>query len=737
MDGITWNGPVIVTRRETDGEADIVVENDFLRIVIAPGAGGAVTELTYKRGPEVTFIADKGAGVAGTGRFFVDAFQINDEGDCTLLTDVAFAAEIVEEGPDRVVITLVADLDGAHTGLRVERTFTVGRGECGFTLTRRVVYAGAGVARLWIGSASEQRPENWRKDLKLCAGTGEARRDLVALENQGGSIDWEIEDADVQWQLMGQYGIGVVARAAGVGPAAFRVRFPEIEGVPCQAQWLGGPTTIEPGESAESETAVLVYQGLREAGAMSAGRLAVSAYGQRAADPGDAFPVWGSVASPVRKTVTVGILTSYDDDATAPTSVSTRKVVLEPGLAVEVRGEAIADREGLLRFACSVRDEGAVASSDDRPVWIGDGSDTSDASAAVRRRYARRFPELHCSGSWADIGRTLAREGRVQPGEESADPADQLAKYRLLFPYYGEFLEGAARELNVPAEKLVTAKIVFGPQAPASGCMAFFLNGPDGPICAYTKERRSPDAMKGLGYARMAPERGYRHHLYTLGHGINEKGLCTGGASINTDGATGEAGRAKTKKWLADGNITAPMGRVMMLATCATVEEAIRYIENPRAPLDYRGNMLLVDRGGDAAVLQSYGVLHSIRRYTGPRDRLDVDAYPLAATNYTHANEEGLFGTPGTNWGDNANALLREWRIAKYIRELDGQVSLVDALRIMRSQSQPGGVCLNGWDNAAHLFANTSYVGHPATGDLYMTCGHPHEVHFERYRLDD
>ena len=238
---------------------------------------------------------------------------------------------------------------------------------------------------------------------------------------------------------------------------------------------------------------------------------------------------------------------------------------------------------------------------------------------------------------------------------------------------------------------------------------------------------------------KMLPATGYKFHMYTLGgwsfgYGINEKGLCTGGATINCDAATDRAGKALTKQWLAEGKVAAPLGVLMMLTSCATVDEAVRFIDNPDAPFSFTGNMLIVDRNGDAAVLQSVGIKHSIRRYQGPKDRLDVGAPVFAATNYAHPNKAGEF-KPGSNWCWYANALLREWRVGRFIKELNGQVALKDCFWLMRTQNQPGGVAQSGFDNVGHLNTTCSYIAHPRTADLYLTNGHPLRTHYHHYRL--
>ncbi|MEO7651466.1 MAG: hypothetical protein ABIZ80_13455, partial [Bryobacteraceae bacterium] len=46
----------------------VVLENAYVRATVDPAHGGAVTSLVYKKGISFPYIAERGAGIAATGR---------------------------------------------------------------------------------------------------------------------------------------------------------------------------------------------------------------------------------------------------------------------------------------------------------------------------------------------------------------------------------------------------------------------------------------------------------------------------------------------------------------------------------------------------------------------------------------------------------------------------------------------------------------------------------------------
>ena len=724
------DGPVGVMQ-EKDG---VVIENDFVRIGLA-SLGGAVTRMVCKQAVSLPFIEDKGARIAATGRFFTDDAAA-----------VAFDTELVEKGPDRVVVRMKAKVDAL--GLAAERTLTLGRGESGFTLTRAFRNEGDAAVTLKPGAALHQQAEPWRTDLRLYMGNGPQHKWIFGPYNAGAPQTWTWKTADVQWQMLSQYGVGVVAHTAAGGPVDFSVHYPKKPGVPFDATWQAAPVIIEPGKAFTLTTRVLICEGMREVFApLPESRVLAAAYMCTGARPGEELPAFGVAVSAERRTVTLGIERYHypEKGSEKPVTLTTREVTLEPGKAVEFHHLLSMEDLRLGYVTCFVEQDGKRLAAGGCRAWIGsDPEKMAGEAKGALARYLRKMPELHYKGTWQEIGAKLAEEGKIKPGKTRANAAEILTLYETEFPYYADILKGAATQLKTTPEKLAAAELGDGRlfasalSTVSAGCMAFYLNGPDGPICAYSKER-SGSSVRGQGYMKMLPATGYRFHMYTLGgwsfgYGVNEKGLATGGATINCDDVTDKAGKALTKAWTDKGNVVAPLGALMMLASCATVEEAVAFIDNPKAPFSFTGNMLIVDAAGNAAALQSVGIKHMIRRYAGPKDRMDPALPTFASTNYTHPNEAGEY-KPGKNWAWHANALLREWRVNRFVTALGGQVALKDCFWIMRSQNQPGGVCQNGFDNVGHLNTTCSFIAHPRTRELWLTNGNPSQTHYEHYKL--
>jgi hypothetical protein len=144
------------------------------------------------------------------------------------------------------------------------------------------------------------------------------------------------------------------------------------------------------------------------------------------------------------------------------------------------------------------------------------------------------------------------------------------------------------------------------------------------------------------------------------------------------------------------------------------------------APFEFTGNMLLVDRAGNAAVLESVGIFHQVRRPDGQG--------VFAAGNYAHERKDGLF-RPGANWGWAANTMLRERFLDRVVAEKKGRVGLRDAFRIIETHAQPGGMCQHVTDNPGLLYSSTSYLAVARTSELYISSGPPCTVHYEHYTL--
>jgi len=746
------DGPVLVQQAAPQG--DFVIENDFVRAVVSPAQGGAITEVRYKKALALPQIVERGGGIAATGKYFIDIAAPSPAPKSApsgaewfvSLGDTAYRADVLDKGPDQAKVKLVADAARIAPGFAVERIVTLARSESALRITQTFTNNGLQVISFQPGSRFEQRAEPWRTDLRLWLGDSRSHRWLFGPYNQDkdgkkGPEVLKTQNPEVQWQTLSQYGVGLIARTGTLaGPVQCAAHYPPGEGVPLNVHWLAPMVNLEPGKSISIETFILVQEGMREIMTLTGEGMAATAYAQTCADPGEKFPVFGVLVSATRRTVDAVLEQNLPNKPRQV--IATRSIMLEPGKAVEFRGEASSSEKGSLALTCSALEQGKVLCAGGARTWVLDGpGGDQDEPAQVRKRYMLKLPEFHYQGSWMEIGRQMAEKGQLKkPGTPRANAAQALAFYRQHFPYYADMLAGAAQYYNVPVEQMVAAEFPEPASATSvTACMAVYFNGPDGPMIGFSKERSS-SSIGGLTYVKIKPDKGYRFHYYLGNYGVNEAGLATGGATIVTDKATEDAGNQMTREWRAAGKFTAPMGGPMLLATCATVEEAIRFIENPNAPMDFTGNMLIVDKEGNAAVLQSQGIMHHIRRYTGPKDRMDPDAYVFTATNYAHPNERGLF-KPGAEtaqkWQWHYNALIREWRVGQFVRELGGQVSLKDLFWIMRTQNQPGGVAQHIWDNVGRLYTTTSFIAVTRTGDLYLTAGSPWYVHYERYRLAD
>ncbi|HLF95151.1 MAG TPA: hypothetical protein VJB14_16915, partial [Planctomycetota bacterium] len=399
-------------------------------------------------------------------------------------------------------------------------------------------------------------------------------------------------------------------------------------------------------------------------------------------------------------------------------------VELEPGRGKSVSFEVLPAKKGTLTveavlvdgagFALATGSAAAVIDGEKEPAWTA---------------WSRMIPSATYRGTWAEIGAQLAKAGRLKARVADAKAVDRLAFYARKFPLHEQLIRGAAEALKVKPEDLARAES----GAPAEACMNVLFDGPDGPINAFSKER-SGSGLGGLAYMKVLPDKGYAYHVYecgtwTNGYGVNSEGLSTSGASINCDAATTDAGRRETQAWKAAGGLTAPLGSHMMLATCRTVEEAVAFIEDKEAPFDFEGNMLIVDRAGNGARLESVGIKRQIHRYDAKRDRFFISG------NYPHESADGLFKI-GSDWGWAANTMRRERRLEEQGGATLGRHSLADATALMETHG-PGGMCQHVHDNIGRLFTSTSFLAVTRTGDLWLSHGPPCRTRYVAFRLRD
>src|SRR5581483_5837960 len=306
-----------------------------------------------------------------------------------------------------------------------------------------------------------------------------------------------------------------------------------------------------------------------------------------------------------------------------------------------------------------------------------------DSSNEIWKTYSSRMPEESYRGSWQAIGEQLAHNAghigapssvRISTRPEPGSTAD-LSFYRKRFPYYTELVTGAAKAARAnPARLIFEDRAAQGKEA----CMDIAFYGPDGPINAFSKER-SGTSYKGLGYIKVVPDQGYAFHTY-MGVGINSEGLSVSSATLNEDPHTHAVAFARLDEWKRSGKHLMPPGAAlwMLLAMCRNVDEAVAMIGNREAPMEFTGNMLLVDRAGNAARIESVGIDQQVFRSSGDNPGFFV------AGNYPHENARGLFRIgPRPGWA--ANTMLREQFLREFAENRQGKLSVQDVISLMQT----------------------------------------------------
>jgi hypothetical protein len=618
----------------------------------------------------------------------------------------------------------------------------MGRQESGFRIrdTLRNTGTEAKPLSLRLGAGSHAQAEPWC--LSRCCWFGDEQQHSAKFtpSSAGSPATLEARSPRLFWRVIGQYGVGFLYQTtAPLAPVQLTHELPKEKGCPADFQWLASPVPLAAGKTLVVDSAVLIDEGGRQGNNPSAlascDRLVVTADLCAAGKSGEPLRGFGSVVSAVPRRVKMVVSQSPQaaDLEKGRVKVAEFDLTLEPGKTAFRPLELPPTRAGLVWQEIAILDEkgGKLAVSADRSVIDGEGR--SGEAGAIWKKYSTRLPEVHARGNWQEIGEQLVKSGNPGPFKPrdtaGADAANLLAFYQKQFPFYAEFLKGAARGLQVTPEKLVA--VDAGSAGLGEACMGVFFNGPDGPLNAFSKER-SGTSLNGLGYVKVLPDKGYPYHMYTLGnwsfgYGINAAGLCTSGATINCDDRTDAAGVKATREWKQAGKTVAPLGTHLMLATCKNVDEALAFIENPQAPFEFTGNMLLVDRAGNAAVLESVGIFHQIRRPAGQ---------VFATGNYPHERADGLFRC-GPNWGWGANTMLREQFLGRILAERQGQISLKDAFWIMETHAVPSGMCQHIVENPGSLYSSTSYLAVTRTGELHISAGPPCQVRYQRYTLKD
>ena len=705
------------------------LENNLVGVTIDAAHGGVVTAMTCRKATTFPLIVDKGAGIAGTGRFFVPQLWI---GDSRIdLASVAMAPA-TSSPPTSVALTATLPVkDGAITWVR---TFSMDADESGFRVSDTFRNGGPEVV-VRLGGRSEQQAEPWRKNLRCWVGDAGQSFFSVAPAHAGQALEFTANGPDIFWRALGQYGVGFLAvtRSPAAGVRAMH-HLPAAKDKPARFSWASPAQTLAKGATLAVTRAVLIDEGGRRANnpsAMITSNRTIAMVDVRAAGlPGEALPgaVTVVTARPTGVHITVTQYRMVDGKRADVKTLAEIKETLKPGRAVFRHIDVLPRAEGPLYVEAVVKDTAGrtITTATAETLVLGD---SIPASNAARRFHERKLPEQLFKGTWEEIGR------RAISGQPAAAATDEmrrrLAFYEKHFPIYVRMLKGAAAALKVAPERL--AGLPPTVEAPSgTACMNVFFNGPDGPINAYSKERRGV-GYGGLKYAKVLPDTGHRFHAYSPGGplvswGVNSEGLSMTAASLCPDDKTSRMLDKQLAEWRAGGGSTAPMWPWMVLATCANVDEAIALITNPKAPVAGEVNVMLVDRAGNAAKVQGWGIRHHVTRCDDKGEGFFV------VGNYPSEQPDGLFKIG--NWGYAANTMMRERFIRSVAGDLRGSIRLKDAFWIMETHAA-GGMCQHLYDNVGGLFSNTSFIAVPRTGDLWLSHGPPCRARYIRYTLED
>jgi hypothetical protein len=453
--------------------------------------------------------------------------------------------------------------------------------------------------------------------------------------------------------------------------------------------------------------------------------------------PNEWMPGAVDVVSAAPRRVKVAVMQSYGAN-TARTTLLDRTVALQPGLRTYLPFDIVPPQSGRLTVEALVTDDSGQRLGSASASTLIDGSTTTGEDQKVWTAYAAKLPEFIYEGTWEEIGAKMnadrrvldkkeakqLQEARLTGAEEKERVAKALAFYARKFPFYARLLKGAAGD-NTNALRRFVQSDALTPALERRACLDIFFNGPDGPINAFSKER-SGMGQDGLEYTRVVPDKGYAFHTYMHSRcGINAAGLASTTASINADPDTVAEGERLATERRKAGKFVAPPW--MLLAMCKDVPEALAFIADEEAPLEFTGNMLLVDRAGRAARVESCGILRQVTLCDNPPRAF------FCAGNYPHAAPDGRFQI-GENKGWAANTMCRERFLDRNYGSQLGRIALRDVFRIMETH-WAGGMCQHLHDNPGRLFTSCSLVAVCRTGDLYLTMGPPCQVRTYRYTL--
>ena len=691
----------------------LLLENEYVRVAVDPLHGGAVTSMLYKKAVNFGFIADKGAGIAGTGALFAPIVESSGKTANNLAMQV--------RRTNSLDVTLSTPLSQLAVGLSLERRIRMGERQSSFSLEDVIRNDSVRDVSIRFGANSYQQAEPWR--LTDRSWIGDESTNIARHMPSQGVAPAQLETAGRPffWRQIEQYGAGFLCRVQSPKSAGdLSADVLADKGNPVQVTWKSRETIVPAHGSVAVYSVVAIDEGGGAPDQSNAlAPVLVRSDMAAAGRSGQPFNAFATVVSPQQRRVRVTVSTDRE--------IAHADLALTPGKLARVPVVFTPTAKGSLTMRVAVTENGKEIASAISQALI-DG----DPSNETWKTYVGKMPEEYYHGSWQEIGEQVAQNSNHIGAPTSIqintrkDPSSQtdLPFYRERFPYYSDLVAGVAKVKGVSASQLA---LVNRATTDKTACMDVAIYGPDGPINAFSKER-SGTSFRGLGYLKVIPTTGYPFHIY-MNVGINSEGLSTSGATLNEDEHTRAVDYKALEDWKKSGKHVMPpsVSMWMLLSMCRNVDEALAMILNPEAPMESTGNMLLLDRAGNAARVETVGIDHQVFRSNGTERGFFV------AGNYPHERADGIFKIgPRPGWA--ANTMLRERFLQEFAGSRQGHLSFQDVVTLMQAH-EAGGMCQHLYDNPGQLYTSCSFIAVTRTSELWLSQGPPCQVQYVRHTL--
>lgn len=730
-----------------------LLQTPHFSLTLDPAAGGAITLIrVHEEHPDLK--TDWQADRVFHGKLLVEFVTV--DGKFCDLSSLPFEVVSREPGEKGLILQMRGDATSKVPGLFIEKSITIVPDASAFEIHETFRNVGDRTLKACLGSLISIEPERWaaHSNARMWAGAANKLAEFISY-NRGPDFPSKlvrITEGTAWLTSMNTYGKAFAVRyleapnplALEVGAPSKQI-LPEDSALSTLASVRSDELMLESGKSMMFKARILVGQSLTGFEKITDNELFVGADFPDFRPPKIRFSLYAAAMSPQSKQVEVLFRRRLAAFSTWEI-LGHQRLRLAPGVTAYVRHSAEFLRPGSYIVSAVFSEGRKQLATVERPIFIGDMDAAPAELSAVTARWNLRMPEYRVSGSWSEIGETLARVGRsgftaaaLEAAKQKwlgSDPAlKERVKSAILFhranmPWYLEFLGGVAKQLGLPLGQLLTAEILL-PREEKKGCVNIgILKGPDGPLAAWSNEDGSlPE--KRCYYLLVRPRDGYAFHSMD-GYGVNEKGLAITGANLGEHPIHTEKGKKMVDDWLSAGNFTVPIGSgargniSWILAKCATVQEAVQFLTHPVMRVSFQGNMLIMDRQGDAAIFQSTGLINLIRRPSS--NLLTCTNYPAARTkegDFEYGLEHVYF-----------NGVLREKAIGYFLSLLPGKPAIKDVLELLTCRQEPGTICQNPFENSAQYITATSFLAQCKTGDLYLCWGNPWYTRFERYCLN-